>query len=51
MSRISDLAREFPTEASGGISADSKVWTIKLRTGVKWSDGQVFSAEDEEERG
>ena len=41
-----DLAREFPTEENGGISADGKVWTIKLRTGVKWSDGQPFSAED-----
>jgi len=41
-----DLAREFPTEENGGISADGKVWTIKLRTGVKWSDGQPFTAED-----
>ena len=41
-----DLAREYPTEDNGGISADGKVWTIKLRTGVKWSDGQPFSAED-----
>jgi peptide/nickel transport system substrate-binding protein len=41
-----DLAREFPTEENGGISADGKVWTIKLRTGVKWSDGEPFTAED-----
>jgi len=41
-----DLAREFPTQENGGISADGKVWTIKLRTGVKWSDGQPFTAED-----
>ena len=41
-----DLAREFPTKENGGISADGKVWTIKLRTGVKWSDGQPFSADD-----
>ena len=41
-----DLAREFPTEENGGISADGTVWTIKLRTGVKWSDGQPFTAED-----
>lgn len=27
-------------------SADGKVVTIKLRTGVKWNDGQAFSAED-----
>ena len=41
-----DLAREFPTEENGGISADGTVWTIKLRQGVKWSDGQPFTAED-----
>ena len=41
-----DLAREFPTEENGGISADGKVWTIKLRTGVKWSDGQPITADD-----
>jgi peptide/nickel transport system substrate-binding protein len=41
-----DLAREFPTEENGGISADGKVWTIKLRTGVKWSDGQPMTADD-----
>jgi peptide/nickel transport system substrate-binding protein len=41
-----DLAREFPTVENGGISADGTVWTIKLRTGVKWSDGRPFSAED-----
>jgi peptide/nickel transport system substrate-binding protein len=41
-----DLAREFPTKQNGGISADGKVWTIKLRQGVKWSDGQPFTAAD-----
>ena len=41
-----DLAREFPTKENGGISADGKVWTIKLRTGVKWSDGQPMTADD-----
>jgi peptide/nickel transport system substrate-binding protein len=41
-----ELAREFPTQENGGISADGKVWTIKLRTGVKWSDGQPFTADD-----
>ncbi|MBI3942200.1 MAG: ABC transporter substrate-binding protein [Chloroflexi bacterium] len=28
------------------ISADAKEWTIKLRPGVKWSDGQPFNADD-----
>ena len=41
-----DLAREFPTQENGGISADGKVWTIKLRQGVKWSDGQPLTADD-----
>ena len=41
-----DLAREFPTKQNGGISADGKVWTIKLRQGVKWSDGQPLTADD-----
>jgi peptide/nickel transport system substrate-binding protein len=41
-----DLAREFPTRQNGGISADGKVWTIKLRPGVKWSDGRPLTAED-----
>jgi peptide/nickel transport system substrate-binding protein len=27
-------------------SADYKVWTIKLRNGSKWSDGQPFGADD-----
>ena len=35
-----DLAESWTT-ASDGLS-----WTFKLRTGVKWSDGQPFSADD-----
>ena len=31
---------------NGGISPDGKVWTIKLRPGVKWSDGQPLTADD-----
>jgi peptide/nickel transport system substrate-binding protein len=40
------LAAEIPTAANGGITADSKTVTWKLRQGVKWSDGTPFSAED-----
>ncbi len=41
-----DLAAEFPTKDNGGISADGKVWTIKIRQGVTWQDGQPLTAED-----
>ena len=41
-----DLAAEFPTKENGGISPDGKVWTIKIRQGVKWQDGQPLTAED-----
>jgi len=40
------LAAEIPTKENGGISADGKTWTIKLRPDVKWSDGQPLTAED-----
>ncbi|MCW2915932.1 MAG: transporter substrate-binding protein, partial [Actinomycetia bacterium] len=32
-----DLAAELPTTANGGISADGKTYTIKLKTGVQWN--------------
>ena len=41
-----DLAAEFPTKQNGGLSADGKVWTIHIRPGVKWQDGQPLTAED-----
>jgi peptide/nickel transport system substrate-binding protein len=41
-----DLAAEFPTKENGGISPDGKVWTIKLRHGVTWQDGESLTAED-----
>ncbi len=40
------LAAEVPTVENGGISADGLNWKIKLREGVKWHDGQPFSADD-----
>jgi peptide/nickel transport system substrate-binding protein len=40
------LAAEIPTLANGGISADLKTVTWKLRSGVKWSDGSPFTADD-----
>ena len=41
-----DLAAEFPTKENGGISPDGKVWTIKLRPGVRWQDGVPLTAQD-----
>ena len=40
------LAKEIPTQANGGVSADGKTITWKLKEGVKWSDGQPFTCED-----
>ena len=33
---VPDLATELPTTANGGISADGKTYTIKIRQGAKW---------------
>ncbi len=41
-----DLATEFPTQANGGISPDGKVWTIHIRSGVKFQDGVPLTAAD-----
>jgi peptide/nickel transport system substrate-binding protein len=41
-----DLAAEYPTQENGGLSADGKVWTIKLRRDLKWSDGEPLTADD-----
>ncbi|MCW2889971.1 MAG: peptide/nickel transport system substrate-binding protein [Streptosporangiaceae bacterium] len=32
-----DVATELPTTGNGGISADARTYTIKLRTGVRWN--------------
>ncbi|WP_199444314.1 ABC transporter substrate-binding protein [Umezawaea beigongshangensis] len=34
---VPDLAAELPTEENGGISADRKTYTIRLRSGVRWN--------------
>ena len=40
------LAAEIPTVENGGVAKDFTTVTWKLRTGVKWSDGSPFTADD-----
>lgn len=40
------LISEMPSNANGDVSADLKTWTFKLRSGLKWSDGQPLDARD-----
>ncbi len=40
------LLKEVPTVANGDISPDAKSYTLKLRSGLKWSDGQPITADD-----
>jgi peptide/nickel transport system substrate-binding protein len=40
------LAAEIPSRENGGLAADGKSVTWKLRRDVKWHDGETFSADD-----
>lgn len=40
------LALEVPTVANGGVSADGKSYTFRLRPGAKFSDGKPVTAKD-----
>lgn len=40
------LAAEIPSQKNGGLAADGKSVTWKLKPGIKWSDGQPFTAQD-----
>ena len=40
------LAAEIPSADNGGVAKDGKSVTWKLKQGVKWSDGQPFTAKD-----
>ena len=40
------LAQEIPSPENGGVAEDGLSVTWKLRQGIKWSDGEDFTAED-----
>jgi peptide/nickel transport system substrate-binding protein len=40
------LAAELPTRDNGGLAADGKSVTWKLKEGVQWHDSQPFTADD-----
>jgi peptide/nickel transport system substrate-binding protein len=40
------LLTELPTVQNGGLSEDSLTWTLHLRNGVKWHDGEPFTSAD-----
>ena len=40
------LATEIPSRENGGLSADGRSVTWKLKRGVTWHDGQPFTADD-----
>lgn len=43
---IPALAAEIPTKENGGLSADGRSVTWKLKKGVTWHDGKPFTADD-----
>ena len=40
------LAAELPSKDNGGLGADGKTVTYKLKPGIKWADGEPFTADD-----
>jgi peptide/nickel transport system substrate-binding protein len=40
------LVKEMPSTTNGGISADGKIITMKLRDDIVWSDGQPITPDD-----
>ncbi len=40
------LAAEIPSRENGGVAADGRSVTWTLRAGVRWGDGQPFTADD-----
>src|SRR5262249_38229152 len=40
------LAADVPSKDNGGVSADGKTVIYKLKQGIKWADGEPFTADD-----
>src|SRR5258708_7828101 len=40
------LVTEVPSKENGGLGADGKTVTYKLKPGVNWADGEAFRADD-----
>lgn len=43
---VPDLAVDVPTTVNGGVAADGRTVTYRLRQGVTWHDGTPFTAAD-----
>jgi peptide/nickel transport system substrate-binding protein len=43
---VPQLAAEIPSRQNGGVAADGKSVTWKLKRGVTWHDGKPFTADD-----
>jgi peptide/nickel transport system substrate-binding protein len=43
---VPEIAAELPSAENGGLSADGKTITVKLRDDVVWSDGTALTADD-----
>jgi len=43
---VPDMAVEVPTRENNGISADGLTYTVRLKPGLKWSDGAPITSKD-----
>ena len=47
LARLDEAARPVPAAASGwSVSPDGRVYTIRLRAGLRWSNGEPLTADD-----
>ena len=43
---VPQLATQVPSQANGGISADGRTYTFKIRVGVKFHNGDILTPDD-----